>query len=284
MEIIANIGFNWWTKGDISKRAKELVSTAIDTGVDGICIPYFRAEKVHRVPNALKQFKKFNTPEELIYDLRDMANESNVSFYVAPSDHEAVGFLKKIGITNYHVESGSATYLPLLEELINERVLLSTGFTTFSEIEKATNVLLEFENDDYSINDLGNVILMHSTGAKPTPAKEAQLNRIIELQAEFYPVYVGLESFFHDRLLDFVSMTYRPAVIMRRLDLDDKKGTETNYSLSPSELRTLVNMASSMDAVNNPEFYAEEFVEGDWDARINYLRCAESGYTLPPES
>ena len=78
-------------------------------------------------------------------------------------------------------------------------------------------------------------------------------------------------------------MAYRPAAIMRRIDLDDKKGVETEYSLTPDKFRAMADIASAMHLVNNPEFYHEEFTESDFDARIKQMRCAETNYLLPPE-
>ena len=274
MKIIANIGYNWWTRGDKGARAAQLVVAAKEAGAHGVCMPHFEAAKVHRVESVLKNFAKFDTPDGLILDIKSMADDFGLEFYVAPSHADAVPYLCSIGVDKFHVENGNTLYLPLLDALVNQqKVLLSTGFATFPEIDEAINALGDHEK----------IILLHSTGALPTPAKEAQLTRILDLQQEFFPVYVGLESFLNDRLLDFVSMAFRPEIIMRRIDLADKQGIETGYSLQPQELSTLVHIAEAMDEVNEPDFFYEEFVEGDWEARMNKMRCEETGYMLPPE-
>ena len=120
----------------------------------------------------------------------------------------------------------------------------------------------------------------------PTPGAEAQLGRILDLAQEFMPLFVGVESFLHksNTVLDYVAMAYNPAVGMRRIDLDEEKGIETEYSLPPTAMKELVAASLAMDWVNNPVIYAEEFVEGDFDARIKRRRCKESDYLLPPES
>jgi sialic acid synthase SpsE len=280
VKVIANIGFNWWTnKGDSKDRAEQLVKTAFNAGADGICVPYFKAEKVHRVPNVVKQMGKFNIEEELLYDLKQMADKLAKDFYVAPSHVDDVGYLETIMVDKFHVENGNTSYTPLLERLAEREVLLSTGFSTFGEIDDAAEILLGSLTPSES-----ELILLHSTGKLPTPAHEVQLRRVLDLATEFFPLYVGVESFFHDRLFDFVSMAYDPAVFMRRIDLDDGEGIESLYSLSPEQFGHLVRIGQLMDKVNNPEFYDKEFVEGDFEARINKYRCAETNYTLPPES
>lgn len=286
MEIIANIGFNWWTKGDISERTTKLVTAAVNNGADSICIPMFEAEKVHRVDAAIATFRRFNTPREIILHAKDMADNANIGFIVAPTHHDQIEYLEAIGADRFHLQNGYFKYWPLIEKLVEKQVLFSTGLATFSEVDAALEKLM-YKDDAYEFNyspsDMAKVTLLHSTGARPTPDKEAQLTRILDLQSEFFPMNVGLESFFRHRLLDFVSMTFRPTVIMRRLDLGDHRGTEASYSITPDELNTLVDLGHAMDIVNNPEIYAEEFVEGDWEARVNEVRCESVDYTLPPE-
>ena len=79
-------------------------------------------------------------------------------------------------------------------------------------------------------------------------------------------------------------MAYRPAVIMRRIDLADTKGVETEYSLSPVQFRELAEIAGAMQLISNPEYYSETFTESDFDARLKQMRCKETNYLLPPES
>lgn len=281
MKIIANLDFNWWTKGDKELRTKSLIDEAKRTGADAVCLPYFRADKVHRVPNALKQFRKFDTPDSVLDTAIAVADDHGLELIVTVHDHESVDFLRKLGIIQFHIPNGCLEYWPLLNNLAGEQVLLSTGYGTFSEVDEALAVLCP--EDDYHSAGSDNVILLHSTGAMPTPAKEAQLMRILDLQTEFFPLYVGLESFYYDRLLDFVAMAFKPAVIMRVLDLNDQEGVSTPYSIYPSELETLSGIAKSMVSVSNPVYYAESFTEGDWEARVNKWRCQSADYTLPPE-
>ena len=78
-------------------------------------------------------------------------------------------------------------------------------------------------------------------------------------------------------------MTYRPVVIMRRLDLADGEGIESHYSITPDKLTNLARVASVMGIVNVPEYYVDNFTEADFEARVNFMRCEHSDYLLPPE-
>ena len=160
-------------------------------------------------------------------------------------------------------------------------VMLSTGFATFEEVTTAIETLLA----NHESGDAPELTVLHSTGGMPTPSADAQLRRILDLADEFFPLYAGYESFLNgdNVILDYISMAYNPAIIMRRIDLDDRKGVETEYSLVPEQMRRLVESAVAMEWVNNPQYYADEFTESDFDARIKRRRCKESDYLLPPE-
>jgi N,N'-diacetyllegionaminate synthase len=279
MNIIANIGYNWWSKEGGSKRALDLVDVAFESGADGLCVPFFEAKKIHRVKNVADQFLRFDIAPELLYDIREKIAHKypGKEFYVAPKLAEQVDYLENIGVSTFHIENGDTLYEPLLTRLRGKEVLLSTGYATFEEVSDAIEWLTDGEDE------VPSVTLLHSTGKRPTPPGEMQLDRILDLGQEFYPMWVGLESFSHDRYLDYVAMAFRPVVIMRRIDLADQKGIETSYSLSPHDFSILTKMAAAMDVVNKPEFYSEEFVEGDFEARIENMRCEETDYTLPPE-
>ncbi|MHA2404192.1 MAG: N-acetylneuraminate synthase family protein, partial [Candidatus Kariarchaeaceae archaeon] len=126
------------------------------------------------------------------------------------------------------------------------------------------------------------LMLLHSTGGMPTKMEDANLKRILELATEFYPLYVGFESFLSYQILDYVAMAFNPSIIMRRLDLDDRQGVEAEYSLVPKQMRELVKMADAMGNINNPQFDQNGFTRTDFTARQKFWRCKESEYLIPP--
>jgi sialic acid synthase SpsE len=219
----------------------------------------------------------------MLYDIKQQADNSNIDFYITPRYLDCIEYAKSIGVDKFHVQNGDILHKQLLKELSGEHILLSTGFATFPEIDEAANILL---GDDEPNNSESGVILLHSTGKMPTPPSEAQFGRMLDIGSEFFPLRYGFESFFDYRggkILDYMAMAFNPAVVMRRIDLADRKGLETAYSLNPAEMTELVDVAQSMVAVNNPLFYHEGFVEGDFDARIQHMRCPEGDYLLPSE-
>lgn len=281
MKVVANLGYNWWDKSGGEERTKALVGDAIDSGVDAVVVPCFKAEEVYRSDELVKANLKFQMPMELVYDLKESAESQGIEFYVAPRYPGCIEYLKNVGVSRFHVQNGDINHVPLLKELSGEVVLLSTGFASLPEVDDAANILLgDTEPAD------SNLVLLHSTGKMPTPPSEAQFGRMLDMGSEFFPLPYGFESFFDHgsgKILDYMAMAFNPEVIMRRFDLTDRKGLETAYSLDPSEMKLLVEVARSMVSVNNPQFYHDGFVEGDFDARAQQLRCEKDDYLLPSE-
>ena len=281
MQLIANLGINWWTKGDAKQRGIDLIDAAKESGAHVICVPYLRADRMFRPQPLIDATKKFDMQPELLYDWMVHAESIGLGFIVSPRHVEAVGYLEQINVDGYHINNGDINFKPLLKEIrdTGKPVYLSTGMATLSEVGDAIGILL----GDKLPEDT-NLVVLHSTGAMPTPSEDSQLGRILDLAQEFFPLYVGFESFVRNQLLDYIAMAYRPHVIMRRLDLDDKKGVETEYSLTPSQFKELANVAVAVHLVNNPEVYHDGFTESDFDARIKQMRCKDTEYLLPPES
>lgn len=280
MEIIANIGFNWYSSKP-KERAEELIESAADHGAHAVVVPYFKADKVYSESEMVNRTKQFEMPPEWFFDLRQLSSDSGLEFIVSPRYPECIAYLEQIGVQRYHVQNGDIRHYPLLEALqeTDKPVMLSTGYATFEEVDKAIVALL----GEDGIPSESEITLLHSTGGLPTRPKDALLSRILDLGEEFFPMYVGLESFYSETILDIISMTYRPVSIMRRYDLDDGKGIEASYSLKPDEFSNLARIASVMKLVNDPEFYIDAFTEADFEMRVSMMRCEHSDFLLPPD-
>ena len=277
-KIIASIGYNWWAKGGNGfERAKLIVDEAVTAGVDGICIPLFKAGELYRDKEQVKAYRHLDRANDWIADLYEYVKAYKKMFYVSPRFVSDWGAMQDY-VDGYHVVSGDIKYKPLLERLVGEHVLLSTGGATDEEINEAVESLLgDLEPAE------SDLVLLHSTGGLPTPSADAQLRRILDLGTEFYPLYVGLESTFSEPALDFIAMAFNPEVIMRRLDLGDDAGLETDYSLSPSQMATLVLNSRALGMAMHPIVNDEGFTRSDWSSRLNHMRCAEGDYLLPPK-
>jgi sialic acid synthase SpsE len=283
MKVIANLGINWFSKGEPEERAQALVEGAKEAGVHGVCIPYLRSENLYANQEIVKKIAQYDMTDSLFALIARWAERAGLEIWVTPYWWKDVKFMEEHNVDGYHVPNGSLGYTPLLEAIrkTERPVMVSTGFATMPEISDAVDFLAE----NRSIHNL-DLTLLHSTGAMPTPLHEVQLRVILDLIEEFYPVEVGYEPFTHheSHFLDYIAMAYYPSVVMRRFDLEDRQGLETEYSLDPHQLKALVLTAEGLESIRDSELYEDtEFVKGDWHARRKQLRCANSDYLIPSE-
>ena len=110
--------------------------------------------------------------------LKKHCEELNIEFISTPSSISAVELLEKLNIARYKVGSGDTTNLLLLKRLgiTKKPILLSSGMSSFDELEKAITFIEKFGNP---------LTLMQCTSKYPTSPKEWGLNIIQELKNRF---------------------------------------------------------------------------------------------------
>ena len=110
--------------------------------------------------------------------LKKHCEDLNIEFISTPSSISAVELLEKLNIARYKVGSGDTTNLLLLKRLgiTKKPILLSSGMSSFDELEKAITFIEKFGNP---------LTLMQCTSKYPTSPKEWGLNNIQELKNRF---------------------------------------------------------------------------------------------------
>lgn len=281
MRVIAHIGHNWSVREKSEERAKKLVREAKKAGAHAVIVEYFEADKVYSERKMIKSTRPHEMPPDLFYDLFQLAKEIEIDFIGSPRHPDHVNYMETIGVVDYHLAMGEIKHEPLIEAVADVAggVLVNTGLSRLEEIEKARGALLNgMEPDEVDL------VLLHSSAGFPVALEDANLRNMMVLGETFFPTFVGIESYHSEQLLDYMAMAYGPAVIVRKLDLDDKKGQEAAYSITPQQLTNLCKMAALAPMIISPSFVrADGFTETDWDFRQRLLRCPQNGYLLPPE-
>jgi N-acetylneuraminate synthase len=188
--IVAEIGINHNGNIDLAKR---LISVAIAAGCDAV---KFQKRTIDVVYTAEELAKPRENPfgptngdlkyglefEQEDYEEIDAFCKSvKMSWFASPWDEASVDFLEQFSTPVYKVASASLTDDNLLRHLrkTGKPIILSTGMSTYAEIDHAVEVLGK--------NDL---ILMHATSTYPANYDELNL-RAIPAMAARYGVPVG---------------------------------------------------------------------------------------------
>ncbi|HAG68970.1 MAG TPA: N-acetylneuraminate synthase [Lachnospiraceae bacterium] len=234
--LIAEIGINH--NGDI-QIAKKLIDAANATGWNAVKLQ--KRDPDISVPEAQKNVMR-DTPWGRItyleykkriefgreeYDYIDSyCREKPIAFTASPWDMPSLEFMLKYDIPFIKVASAGITDRELLSGCARSGrpVIMSTGMSTWEEIDAAVDILERDGNGEY--------ILMHTNSAYP--AKDEELNlRMINTLRERYGCLVGYSG--HEQNLEgtVVAAALGARVIERHITLDhDMWGTDQAASLT----------------------------------------------------
>lgn len=193
--LVAEIGVNH--EGSRT-RADTLIKQAAAAGVDAVKFQAYKASRLAAVqsptyfwqtgdaaPTQRQFFQRYDMldPDDY-FELAQVAADEGVRFLCTPFDEDAVAWLFPV-VEGYKIASGDITHWPLLRAITATRkpVILSTGASTWDEIDRAMRWLLEFGTP--------HLTLLHCVLSYPTPREEANLGLIPKLKARFPDCGIG---------------------------------------------------------------------------------------------
>ena len=192
--IIAEIGS---THDGSFGLAKQCIRAAADCGVDAVKfqIHIFDAESLPNVPNPpwfkdetrKDYFNRIAFTVEQWKKLIKFSEECGVNFFASAFSLEAVDLLEKLGVKMHKIASGEVTNLPLLEKVAktNKKVLLSSGMSSWEELDEAVNTLKN--------NGCSDLVVFQCTTEYPCPPEKAGLELIPSFKKR-YGVSVGFSD------------------------------------------------------------------------------------------
>ncbi|MEM3401728.1 MAG: N-acetylneuraminate synthase family protein [Candidatus Hadarchaeales archaeon] len=257
--IVAEIGNNH--NGEL-ELAKKLIETAIECGADAVKfqkrdveslmtkemreMPYLTYDSFG--PTYGEHRKKLELSDEEFKRLFNFARKLGIDFYATPFDFKSADFLDELGIPCFKIASFDVTNLPFIDYVCKKGkpVILSTGMSTWEELDEAVEVIRRNGND---------FILLHCISAYPFDNYLANLRAIPKLK-ERYGVPVGYSG--HEKSGYVISLGARmmgACMIERHFTLDrTARGPDHAASLEPKGFLELVkNIRKLEEALGNGE-------------------------------
>ena len=195
--IIAEAGVNH--NGDIG-LAYKLIDAAKEAGVDCIKFQTFKTEKViskntemasyqkENLQNEDTQYemvKKLELSHENFKDLKKYCQKVGIQFLSTPDEEESLDFLvNELQMDTIKVGSGELTNYPYLKKIAlkNKEIIISTGMSNLSEIERALECIRKYNNKE--------IIALHCTTNYPCPMEEVNLLAMNTIK-EAFKIKVG---------------------------------------------------------------------------------------------
>ncbi len=182
--IIAEIGINH--NGDMN-LARQLIDVAVEAKVDAVKFQKRNLASLYRpdvLDDTLKYeqnfqymipiLKQVELPENEIIDLKKYTDDKGLEFLCTPFDIPSAEFLTHLAVNAYKVASADLSNLELLAYIADKAkpMIVSTGMSYWSEIEKAVRLLQQKESS---------FALMHCRSVYPVWPREVNLRMINKL-------------------------------------------------------------------------------------------------------
>jgi len=257
--IIAEIGINH--NGDLN-IAKKLIDIAVMSGCDAVkfqkrnpdvCVPEHQKNIVRDTPWGKMSYLDYKHKIEFGKEEYDKINhyckERNIVWSASPWDLDSLDFLTQYNLPFIKIPSAMITNEDLMfaAKRTGKKVIISTGMSTFSEIERAISILKLPGNTaktlrPFHLNEKAdnNFAVLHCNSTYPAPLNELNLSAIKTLKNRF-KCEVGYSG--HEfRLGTSVAAVYLGATIIERhITLDRTMwGTDQLSSVEPQGLIKLV--------------------------------------------
>ncbi len=243
IKIIAEIGNTH--EGSLG-LAKQFIKVAAECGVDAVKFqthifdfesletapnpPYFkdetRKEYFNRTSFSIEQWKELK---------RFTEQDIGIEFLSSPFSIEAIKLLEEIGVTSYKVPSGEVTNIPFLEVLskTGKPILLSSGMSSWDEIDDAIKILLE--------NGCPDLTVLQCTSEYPCPPEESGLNVLDEFKNRYPKLKVGYSDHTLGIAIPLAAVIKGAVVIEKHFTLSKNMyGSDAKNSTEPEEFKHLV--------------------------------------------
>jgi len=250
--------------------AKQFIKAAADCGVDAVKMqthmfeaeslpcapnpPYFkdetRKEYFERTSFTLEQWKELK---------RYSQNDMKIDFFSSPFSLEAVDLLEKVGMDTYKIASGEVNNIPLLKKIANtkKRVLLSSGMSSWSEIDEAVETL--------QLNGCEDLTVLQCTSEYPCPPEQSGLNVLDEIKLRYKNIKIGYSDHTMGVAIPLAAVVKGATVIEKHFTLSQKMyGSDAMNSIEPKEFKRLV------DEIRQIQIALSHNV--DKDEKVRYLK------------
>ena len=246
--VIVEIGINH--EGSL-KVAKQLVDAAHSSGAEII------KHQTHIVEDEMSKAAKKVIPgnakvsiydimarcalsEEDEFELKKYTESKGMIFISSAFSRAAVDRLIKMDVPAFKIGSGEMNNHPLLEYMASfgKPIILSTGMNSIESVKKSVEILKKHKVD---------YALLHTTNLYPTPPELVRLGGMQELQSNFPDVPVGLSDHTLNNNACLAAISLGANLLERHFtDSKDRPGPDIICSMTPSELRELINAAKEI--------------------------------------
>jgi len=255
--IIAEAGSNWKSGSyeEDLEQAKKLIKIASKAGADAVKFQTYKADTVYAYnagnSNYLTEqginkeineiFEYLSMPYEMISELSQICNDEKIIFMSTPFSVEDAKQIDPF-VSLHKIASFEINHVRLIEFLskTEKPILISTGASTFDEIDFAVNLIKNNKN-----NEIG---LLQCTSKYPAPIESLNLSAIPKMK-ERYNIPIGFSDHSVEPLIGPLTAVGLGATIIEKHFTLNKNlpGPDHSFAITPQELELMVKSIRQAD-------------------------------------
>ncbi len=233
-------------------RALELVKAAAEAGAHALKLQTYTADTITidqrgglfditdpkslwSGRNLYELYQEAHTPWEWHAEIFDYARKLGMEAFSSPFDETAVEFLETLDVPAYKIASFESAHHPLLRKVAatGKPVIISSGTSKLDEIYDSVRVLREA--------GAGPICVLKCTSTYPATPENTNLRTIPVFQSVFTDCLVGLSDHTMGIGVSVAAVALGACVVEKHFTLRRADGgVDSDFSLEPEELRTLV--------------------------------------------
>jgi sialic acid synthase SpsE/CMP-N-acetylneuraminic acid synthetase len=229
--------------------AKQMIDGASEAGADAIKFQTYKAEKLvtanatafwgEEKCSQLEYYRRLDRFGKEDYQaLFAHAREKHIIPFSSPFDAESIEMLADLGMPLFKIASCDIPNLMHLRQIAayQRPIILSTGASTFEEIDRAIETI--FEQGNYQL------MLLACTLSYPTKAADANFKRITTLKERYPGMIVGISDHTEPdshMVIPSAAVALGAKIVEKHYTLDrNMTGSGHFFAVNPDDLKTLV--------------------------------------------
>lgn len=259
-------------------QAHAFIDAVAQTGVDAIKFQThiaseestkyepFRVKFSYEDATRYDYWKRMEFSKEQWKGLYDHAKNLGLDFLSSPFSEKALDMLDEIGIPAWKFGAGEVFNEPLMRKAISTKkpIILSTGLSTYDDIDKLVNL----------INENGNkVALLQCVTAYPSSPEMIDINQITELKKR-YPCIIGISDHSSTIYPSLAAVTLGAKIVEVHVTMSKYMfGPDIKASVDVEQLAQIVEGSKFITKMLNTSINMRELDDNRANLRKMFSKC-----------
>lgn len=230
------------------ETAKQMIAKAKEIGCDCVKFQSWSAESLYSKtyydanPISKRIVSKFAFSEDQFLEIIDFCKKTGIAFASTPYSEREVDFLLEKGDVPFikiaSMDINNYSFLDYIAKK-NTAIILSTGMSSYEEVEKAVSVIKAAGN--------ARLALLHCISIYPVDYEDINLNNILSLRKTYPDCAIGFSDHSIGYEIPCAATAFGACVIEKHFTLDKSKiGMDNQMATEPDEFKRMIDCCGNV--------------------------------------